>query len=71
MEELIDMIATDSAASQITDRIKDLLFAKAAERIDGAKPYVASTMFGEDDVEDIENEDDEDEDSEEYSEDQE
>lgn len=46
MEELIDMIATDSAASQVTDKIKDLLFAKAAERIEGAKPYVASAMFG-------------------------
>jgi hypothetical protein len=61
MEELIDLIATDSSASEITDKIKDLMFAKAAERIDGAKPYVASTMFGGEDVED----------DEEYSEDQE
>jgi len=46
MEELIDLIATDSSASDITDTIKDLLYAKAAERIDNARPYVASAMFG-------------------------
>jgi len=61
MEELIDLIATNSSPSEVTDKIKDLLFAKAAERVDGARPYVASSMFGEEDVED----------SEEYSEDQE
>jgi hypothetical protein len=61
MEELIDLIATDSSASEVTDKIKDLLFAKAAERVDSARPYVASAMFGGEDVEN----------SEEYSEDQE
>jgi hypothetical protein len=61
MEELIDLIATDSSASQVTDKIKDLLFAKAAERVDGARPHVASAMFGGEDAQD----------GEEYSEDQE
>jgi hypothetical protein len=61
MEELIDLIATDSSASEVTDKIKDLLFAKAAERVDNARPYVASTMFGGENAED----------GEEYSEDQE
>jgi hypothetical protein len=51
MEELIDLIATDSGPSEISDKIKDLLFAKASERIDGAKPYVASSLFGGEDVE--------------------
>jgi hypothetical protein len=45
MEELIDLIATDSAPSEVSDKIKDLLFAKASERIEGAKPYVASSLF--------------------------
>jgi hypothetical protein len=45
MEDLIDLIATDSAASQITDKIKDILFAKAAERIDSFRPEVANSMF--------------------------
>ncbi len=46
MEEIIDLIATDSAPSEVSDKIKDLLFAKASERIEGAKPYVASSLFG-------------------------
>ena len=46
MEELIDLIATDSAPSEVSDKIKDLLFAKASEKIEGAKPYVASSLFG-------------------------
>jgi hypothetical protein len=61
MEELIDLIATNSSPSEVTDKIKDLLFAKAAERVDDARPHVAATMFGEKGVED----------GEEYSEDQE
>ena len=47
MEELIDLIATDAAASDIRDKIHDILYTKAAERIDIDKPYVASSMFGE------------------------
>lgn len=46
MEEIIDLIATDSAPSEVSDKIKDLLFAKTSERIVGAKPYVASSLFG-------------------------
>ena len=46
MEELIDLIATDSSASEISDKIKDVLFAKAAERVDAAQPLVATSMFG-------------------------
>jgi hypothetical protein len=47
MEEIIDLIATDSSASQISDRIKDALYSKAAEMIDAARPIVASSLFGE------------------------
>ena len=47
MEDLIDLIATDAAASDIRDKIHDVLYTKAAERIEIAKPYVASSMFGE------------------------
>jgi hypothetical protein len=51
MEELIDLIATDAPASDIRDKIHDVLYSKAAERVELAKPYVASSMFGEDQVE--------------------
>ena len=46
MEELIDLIATDGSPSDVSNRIKDLLYAKAAERVEFARPEVASVMFG-------------------------
>jgi len=42
----MDMIATDESPSQISDKIKDLLFAKASERVDSFRPIVASNIFG-------------------------
>ena len=42
----MDMIATDESPSQISDKIKDLLFAKASERVDSFRPIVASNLFG-------------------------
>ena len=49
MEELIDLIATDGAPTDISDRIKELLYTKAANRVDYARPLVAATMFGDTD----------------------
>lgn len=42
----MDMIVTDESPSQISDKIKELLFAKSAERIDAFKPNVAASLFG-------------------------
>ena len=46
MDDVIDLIATDASASDISDKMKEVLFAKAAERIDIARPYVSNAMFG-------------------------
>jgi hypothetical protein len=46
MEDIVDLIATDSSASDVSDKLKEILYAKAAERIDIARPYVANAMFG-------------------------
>ncbi len=46
MEELVNMIATDASAADISDQIKDILFAKPAERIDGLRPYASNDLFG-------------------------
>ena len=46
MEDLVDLIATDASASDISDKIKERLYAKAAEYVDGAKPVVAADLFG-------------------------
>ena len=45
MDELIDMITMDKSPSEVTDKIKDVLYGKAAQRIDALKPEVASTVF--------------------------
>lgn len=39
------MIATEESPSQISDRIKDILFAKAADKIDYLRPEVSDYMF--------------------------
>jgi hypothetical protein len=45
MDDLMDMIATDESPSQISDKIKELLFTKASEKIDGLRPEVANSVF--------------------------
>jgi len=71
MEDVIDLIATDASPSEVSDKVKELLYAKAAERIDIARPYVANAMFGQSfeypevqDEEEVEYETDTEEDSE-------
>ncbi len=46
--ELMDMIIADKSPSQISDRIKDMLFAKSAERVDSYRPEVAKNSFNSD-----------------------
>tara|TARA_Y100000768_G_scaffold291262_1_gene225307 strand:- start:674 stop:874 length:201 start_codon:yes stop_codon:yes gene_type:complete len=45
MEEIVDLIATDASPSDISDKVKDLLYAKSAERIDALKPTVSNVVF--------------------------
>ena len=65
MEDLVDLIATDASASDVSDKIKDALMAKAAARIDAFRPEIASTVFDgevpedEEVVDELENEDEE------------
>jgi len=51
MEELIDLIATDGAPSDVSSKIKELLYAKSAGRVDSVRPEVAASMFGNDNQE--------------------
>jgi hypothetical protein len=48
MDDLLDMIVADEAPSNISDKIKELLFSKSAEKIDEFRPSVAMSMFGQD-----------------------
>ena len=48
MEDLVDLITTDdSSASDVSDRIKEILYTKSAERIEALRPEVAANMFSE------------------------
>jgi|10_taG_2_1085330.scaffolds.fasta_scaffold09766_2 phosphohistidine swiveling domain-containing protein len=46
MEELVDLLVKDDSPSQISDKIKDMLYAKSAEKVDNIKPKAASSLFG-------------------------
>tara|TARA_S200000501_G_scaffold64405_1_gene55365 strand:+ start:7567 stop:7776 length:210 start_codon:yes stop_codon:yes gene_type:complete len=45
MEELVNLIANDASAAEISDGIKNTLFTKAASKIDAQKPNIALSMF--------------------------
>jgi len=45
MEDIVDLIATDSSAADITDKIKDVLYSKASQRVEGIRPQVSLSMF--------------------------
>ena len=43
---VLDMIATDATPAEITDTLKNMIYAKAGEKIDGMKKYAAASLFG-------------------------
>ena len=45
MDELMDMMTTDESPSQISDKIKEILFNKSAERVDAFKTDVANGVL--------------------------
>lgn len=45
MDDLLDMIVADESPSQISDKIKELLYAKSSEKIDEFRPTVANSLF--------------------------
>ena len=47
MDDVINALLDKGAsASDVSDKIKDMLFAKSAERVDQMKNDVASSLFG-------------------------
>ena len=51
MDNIIDLIAQDSKASDISDQIKDVLYTKASEKIEAIRPDVAGSIFVEPETE--------------------
>ena len=51
MDDLIDLMIDNESPSDISDRIKDILYAKTAEKVEAERPNVSAGLFG-DEVED-------------------
>ncbi len=48
MDELMDLLVADESPSQISDKVKDMLYSKSAEKIQNIRPEVASQLFDKD-----------------------
>ena len=47
MEEIVNLIGSDASALDVSDKIKDILFAKSAEKIENMRPTIGASMFDE------------------------
>lgn len=45
MNDLLDLMIDDESPAEISDTIKDILFAKAADKIETYRPEVAQALF--------------------------
>ena len=53
MDDLIDLMIDNESPSDISDRVKELLYAKSAEKVEGERPNISAGLFG-DEVDDVE-----------------
>ena len=42
----MDMMVDDASSAAISDKIKEILYTKSAEKIDAARPFVGAELFG-------------------------
>ena len=52
MDDLMDAIVANDSPSKVSDAIKDMLYSRTADKVDALKPDIASSLFGNDQVED-------------------
>ena len=45
MDELMNLLVKDESPSSVSDAIKDQLFSRTAEKIQGIRPDVAASIF--------------------------
>ena len=55
MDDLMDAIVANDSPSKVSDAIKDLLYAKTADKVDNLKPEIANSLFG-DEIPEVEGE---------------
>ena len=53
-DDLMDMMVADANASDISDKIKEILYTKSAEKIDAARPLVGAELFGDEPTDETE-----------------
>ena len=54
MDNIIDAIATDESPSEIAQSLKDVIYQKAAERVEGLRPQASASIFDTEDEVDTE-----------------
>jgi len=61
------LVGGESSPSEVSDKIKEILYAKAADKVDSVRPSVGASLFGDDesevetDEDEVESEEDEEE----------
>ena len=61
MDDLMDMlVGADTSPAEVSDKIKEILYAKSSSKIDEIRPEIGTSVFGGEEPE-VEYEDDEDE----------
>lgn len=43
--DLLDLLMTDNSAEKVSDKIKEILYTKSAEKINSYRPIIARSMF--------------------------
>ena len=54
MDDLLDMIISDESPTNVSDKIKEILYTKSAEKIEAIRPGVNNSMFDEEEFKDAE-----------------
>jgi len=61
------LVGAESSPNEVSDKIKEILYAKSSSKIDAIRPDIGASLFGEDELEDetdeveVESEEDEEE----------
>ena len=53
MDDLMDMlVGADTSPAEVSDKIKEILYAKSSSKIDAIRPEIGASVFGDEEVED-------------------
>ena len=59
------LVSGESSPAEVSDKIKEILYTKASDKVDSVKPQVAGGLFGDEEtnevVDEVESEEDEEE----------